>query len=135
VAAVCEAYPQCCTTAWSYLCIERVDTDCGTDCGAGVVPCADQYAGAPSFVHCHQTPGLCYFQASDEDESCAQMCADQGGECLDAFDNDQQCDVDWGEHLGCDHVGFASVICICSRGCGVAEPCSAPSQCSGGQCS
>jgi hypothetical protein len=132
--AVCNAEADCCNTAWNYQCIEAVDDHCGIDCATSVISCADQYAGAPSFHHCEQTSGRCFFQASTQSQSCTQLCTERGGECLDSYNNTNTCGVDWNDHLSCDGTGYNSVICICSRGCGVAAPCSSPQTCSNGQC-
>ncbi len=132
--AVCSAEADCCSSAWDYECIEVVNSECGIDCGNGVISCADQYAGAPSFQHCDQTPGRCFFRASTQSQTCAQMCTERGGECLDSYNNSGTCGVNWNQQLGCDGTGYNSVICICSRGCGVAAPCSSPQVCTNGSC-
>lgn len=75
---------------------------------------------------------MCEFGANAQTESCQQICADRGGECLDAFNNQGQCGH--GSQLSCSTTNFDSVICVCSRGCGGGPACGAAQTCANGMC-
>jgi hypothetical protein len=130
--AVCQVDPYCCGNDWDLLCFDAVGSECGVDCATGVVSCDDQYGGAVNYLGCLQGGGTCSFNTSTSASSCADLCASFGGECVDAYNNSGDCGHD--EQTGCGHTGFATEICICSRGCGANDPCTPPGVCQDGQC-
>lgn len=133
VAAVCQTDAYCCNTEWDLMCFDAVLTECSVDCSAGVVSCDDQYGGMYPYTGCAQGGGTCTFGTSTYAGSCATLCANRGGECVDAYNNDNTaCGL--AEQTGCGHTGYASEICICSRGCGANAPCTSPATCQNGQC-
>jgi len=136
VQQVCQSDGFCCSNEWDYWCVNRVLSVCGQDCGAGLIDCSTQYGGNPSYLYdCPQGPATCDFGYTDISMSCAQYCSLHGGECIDVYNNDDNQPCNYTNHLSCDHTGYQSVICICSRGCGVQPPCNAPVEhCLDGSC-
>lgn len=130
--AVCQVDAYCCNTEWDLMCFDQVLTECGVDCAAGVLGCDDQYGSVAGYIGCAEGGGTCSFSTSTVSGSCAALCSARGGECVDAYNNDGDCGL--AEQTGCNHVGYATEICICSRGCGADDPCTPPAVCQSGQC-
>ena len=136
VDAVCQVDSYCCNNDWDELCLDVVGTEasCTEDCAAGLPSCDDQYGAAPNYVGCDQGAGTCGFNTTTSIDSCAVICASLGGECVDAYNDAADVCSYSNEQTGCNHTGYQTEICMCSRGCGSQAPCVSPAVCTDGQC-
>jgi len=132
VTAVCAQDPFCCNNTWDVICVNQVSGACGIDCVTNQSSCAGQYSGGPGYYLCEEDV-FCQIGANVSATTCDEICEDGGGECIDAYNNDNMCGL--GQPYGCGNTqGFNTVICICSRGCGTGAPCSGNQTCVNGQC-
>jgi hypothetical protein len=135
---VCNADSFCCNQAqgdWDYWCVDYASGTCGLGCGAALPGCAQQYGNMPGVTPCTENPATCQLGFNNKNQSCNSVCGQRGGECVGTFNNTTTtCGVSWGESLGCDHTGYNSAICICSRGCGIKPACGSPQSCDDGVC-
>jgi len=105
--------------------------------GSPPLSCAAQYPVAPPIQQItEETASTCNLCVSTVGQSCRQICAANGGECLDSHNDNpnDSCVIDPSDVLGCDHQGFSSEICTCTLGCGAGPPCTPPAECTGGVC-
>ena len=101
--------------------------------GGGMVPtCEAQYGDAPSYEFCAENALVCEFRTNITMMSCADICADRGGECLEVYDPQPGCNH--GGMSDCNLVSNATMICVCSRGCGGDPPCESPDVCMNSTC-
>jgi hypothetical protein len=101
--------------------------------GSGTVPtCEAQYGDAPSYAFCVENALVCEFRTNISMMSCGEICADRGGECLQVYDPQPNCDH--GGQSDCTMVSNATMICVCSRGCGGDPPCVSPDVCTNSTC-
>jgi hypothetical protein len=124
----------CCNTFWDATCVAEVDTICNVSCfPTNMGPCGMQYPNKPV---CSDANDQCQLAHNSQQSSCATLCGSGGGECLGAFNdvNNQMCQVDQGAPYTCNGQQFASLICVCSQGCGNGPACMAPQICQNGQC-
>jgi len=133
VTQVCNDDPFCCTQSWDIMCTFGVEETCNIDCAPGVISCEDQYTPHPDvkFV-CAQSGIACDLHTDISTQSCSTICAARGGECINAVNDVMQCGH--GQQLGCNYVGFSTVVCTCSRGCGGGPPCGNLQTCVNGSC-
>lgn len=133
VAAVCQNDPFCCSTqgSWDQLCTAQVTDTCPmTSC-----PCDDQYDAAPGHVSCGSPDdSTCDFNMSTQTQTCAQICAQGGGECVGVVNDGQGVCDKTQQDLGCFNSGFMSVICTCTVGCGNGPACPSNQICVNGTC-
>jgi hypothetical protein len=134
---VCDNDPFCCNMSegyWDYWCIDGVLGQCDIDCGAGLVDCTDQYDGDSigGYIDCGQGAATCTIGYSPQSNSCDVVCEAGGGECVGAWNDSPPCDL--AEWIGCDQSSFQAAICVCSRGCGVDDPCESSLTCVDGEC-
>jgi len=135
VQQICQADPFCCQGQWDNICVGAVNAVCGIDCSPGVTTCNEQYSNTSGgYYECGGGfPGECVFgHNTNALGSCGAFCQQQGGECIDVFNNAGQCG--FAEQLACDQAGFQSVLCICSQGCGGGDPCAAGEVCVNDTC-
>ena len=100
--------------------------------GGTVQTCDVQYGDAPSYAFCAENALICEFRTNITMMSCGQICGDRGGECLEVYDPQPGCDH--GGPSTCDLVSNATMICVCSRGCGGDPPCESPDVCTDSTC-
>lgn len=132
----------CCNGLCDFPCVACRQMDTGQPDGtcapeAAGCSCAEQYDVDPP-VHemCTETPAQCDMRMAVQQATCGDYCQSRGGECVDMY-NDQPsgtCGISAGEQWGCDAIGYASVICQCSRGCGNGPLCVPPQVCLTGTC-
>jgi hypothetical protein len=89
------------------------DPDADTKGPADAVPitCQAMYGAADSFDLCEETNNSCRFYVRTNEDSCTNLCASFGGNCIDNYDGN--CGSGIGSQ-GCDVVHFDQV-CICSK--------------------
>ncbi|HMR10006.1 MAG TPA: hypothetical protein PKA88_29715, partial [Polyangiaceae bacterium] len=106
----------------------------GTGGGPNLPSCADTYCSIPGVGQvCAQTAVSCDLRYNATTASCAKICTDGGGVCINAYNNSGTCGR--GSEIGCANSTFGSAICVCSRGCGSGPPCSGTQTCQSGTCS
>lgn len=77
--------------------------------------CDEIYDQAPEYSLCEQLPTTCEFAVQTNQGSCRQLCGNYGGECLEAYDNDEGAEcVRKLTGDTCD-TQRQTEICICSR--------------------
>lgn len=105
-------------------------------CNGYTCSCGQQYTHPNVFEVCPLvSPGQCGLRVSTVGASCDTICAQGGGECLSAVnDNPNGTCNPSGQTLSCAQQGFGSMICTCSSGCGAHASCSMPLTCGGGIC-
>jgi hypothetical protein len=96
--------------------------------------CDEQYQHGNIWEVCAQNAQECELRVSAQGASCNVICADGGGECVAAYNDQPNGSCGIGANYGCAATGYASIICICSRGCGGDTACEQPYQCTGGDC-
>jgi hypothetical protein len=98
-------------------------------------PCADQY-GPAATVMCQQTETECAFNFANASQSCGDVCASFGGECVAMYidSGEDNCGFDPAAPQECGYVGWNDAICVCSRGCGGGPACAAPATCTANRC-
>jgi hypothetical protein len=69
---------------------------------------------------------------SPQANTCDEVCEAGGGECFLAYNDDPPCGL--AEQIGCGQGSYMAAICICSRGCGVDDPCGSTETCVDGEC-
>jgi hypothetical protein len=103
--------------------------------GAPATGCTGQYGHVPFFILCSETQMVCSFYAHVEPQSCADLCASGGGECLLVYNNLNDMAGCMTENtVSCDELTLLDAICVCSFGCGSGPPCQASQTCMGGTC-
>ncbi len=88
----------------------------GTGGGVTTPTCYEQYGQVPEYEECSQTATACEFYVYANYTSCANVCALNGGTCLEAW-NDTP-----GDHcvhngvVGCSNDTKLGLVCRCTRG-------------------
>jgi hypothetical protein len=135
VTQICAADQFCCSVngTWDEICQSAVFSVCGLDCNPTLDTCDMQYGGVGGYYTCVNGIDQCVFgHNTNTNGSCGSYCAANGGECDTAYNNQGQCG--FGQQLGCQTVGFQSLLCVCSRGCGMGPACSNGQTCVNGNC-
>lgn len=135
-ASVCAKDPYCCNQGWDAICVAAVWNDCAIDCGPRGVPgCDTQYqAGTSDYQLCSQG-GVCSFAFNATMGSCATVCSSHGGECVAAYNDQNNVKCALGQQWTCTGTSYQSAMCMCSRGCGNGPACMLPQTCKSGTCS
>ncbi len=133
VTSICNEDAFCCNNTWDALCTYQVLETCGVDCNPGLPTCETQFQGTPSFVDvCGQNGEVCDIAFTTS--TCNSICRAAGTECLQMFNNAMGTTCEPAQNHTCSTFA-ASAICLCSRGCGSGQPCTAPQSCVNGTCS
>lgn len=132
VDSVCDHRPTCCTDDWTAQCVYDVLHRCGQECS--LTSCMAQYGAGTGYLTCDKTADKCTFRVQLGSSTCAAFCAQNGGECIQAYGESSPCVTsDEAECITPIAItGFT--ICECSRGCGDGPPCTNMQVCVGGQC-
>ena len=88
------------------------------DAAPTLTSCNELYGAAPEYVLCQQLDLTCEFNVLTNGGNCNQMCANFGGSCVAAYDNDTGPDLDCvrKEASGDDCTTNRNTeICICTR--------------------
>jgi hypothetical protein len=109
----------------------------GGGTGGIATPCAAQYGTATAYFDCNMpNANDCTFYVQPGGANCNQLCAQFGGECLDATGDGtgstQNCIV--GSTITCATTAQMDLICSCSLGCGGGPACAAAATCVNGSC-
>lgn len=139
---VCSPAEQvCCDTACDGTCQSCLASQTGGTDGtcATTTACAscDAQYGSDAAVHelCDANATDCVLRLSIQTVSCAQICQGLGGECLSAVNDEPNATCGAGTELvACGQVGYTSVLCTCSNGCGNGPPCTGGEVCTSGVC-
>ncbi|MBW2528293.1 MAG: hypothetical protein JRI23_29220 [Deltaproteobacteria bacterium] len=102
--------------------------------GSVAVDCATQYTSGAIHELCVESATECEFRVRTNQDDCETICADGGGECLSAYNDNPNGSCTRGDALTCQDDGMNSQLCICSVGCGSGPPCVSPQMCSSGTC-
>ena len=77
--------------------------------------CDARYGTVEGYALCDQAPGECTFNAElGQDHSCRDVCADRGGQCIQAFGNATSNVCGALAEIPCDTVGHLDDLCVCS---------------------
>jgi hypothetical protein len=103
-------------------------------CNGAQCTCVQQYTHADIIEVCGQTNTECTLRVDVMTVDCATICQAGGGECLQFRNDNPNFSCGLGAAYACTYTGFASAICICSRGCDGDPACVTPFTCTGGDC-
>ncbi len=86
-------------------------TDAGSDAGSS---CDDVFGAVDEYILCSETAETCTFHVRTGGPSCANVCAQFGAQCAEAFDDEPGATCVSTGNLGCNHDGSMDFICACT---------------------
>lgn len=102
-------------------------------CTARPCTCSEQYGAVSGYEECFNGASDCeFFTDQPTAQTCSQVCATAGGECLDGW-NDGGANCTRSSPSGCS-ASYTTQICLCSAGCGTGPRCLPGETCSSGSC-
>lgn len=90
------------------------DGSTGIDAPPAFASCDDIYSDVPAYELCLELDDRCLFNAATAGGSCADVCAQVGGMCIEAYDNDPGAPCIGNQLETCD-VPRDDEICVCTR--------------------